>query len=56
MEFDIYRATLSWDGQDRAVFALETDGEALIGMGSLRGYSLFIDVIDGGEVHITARD
>ena len=51
----VYRATLSWDGQDRAVFVLSTESDPLIGMLSLRGYSLFIDVVDGGNVRITAR-
>jgi clan AA aspartic protease len=55
VDFDLYRATLSWDGQGRDVFVLSTESEPLIGMSSLRGYTLFIDVIDGGEVRIAAR-
>ncbi len=55
VEFDIYRATLSWNGQDRPIFVLLTESAPLIGMSSLRGCSLFIDVIDGGSVHITSR-
>lgn len=34
---------------------LATESEPLIGMAILRGYSLFIDVVDGGVVYITAR-
>jgi len=55
VEFDLYSATLSWDGQDRTVFVLSTESEPLIGMSSLRGYGLFIDVVDSGAVRITAR-
>jgi clan AA aspartic protease len=55
VDFDLYRAMLSWDGQDRNIFVLSTESEPLIGMLSLRGYSLFIDVVDGGVVRITAR-
>ena len=55
VDFDLYRATLSWDGHDRSVFVLATESEPLIGMSCLRGYGLFIDVVDGGVVHITAR-
>lgn len=53
--FDLYGATVVWDGQDRAIFVLETEGEPLIGMSMLRGYHLFVDVIDGGDVRVEAR-
>ncbi len=55
VEFDVYRATLSWDGQNRRVLVLSTESDPLIGMKILRGYVLSIDIIDGGTVHITAR-
>jgi len=54
-QFDIHRATVLWDGQERNVEALVTDGGALVGMAMLRGYHLFVDVIDGGDVLIEAR-
>lgn len=55
VDFDLYRAKLSWDGQDRAVFALSTESEPLVGMLSLRGYTLFVDVVDGGAVRVAVR-
>jgi clan AA aspartic protease len=53
--FDIYQATLEWDGHDRDVFVLETESKPLVGMSLLHGHHLFVDVIDGGEVRIQAR-
>jgi clan AA aspartic protease len=53
--FDIYQATLGWDGRDRDVFVLETESKPLVGMSLLHGHHLFVDVIDGGEVRIQAR-
>ena len=55
VDFDLYAATLLWDGQEREVLVLATGGEPLIGMALLRGYQLFIDVIDGGPVTIESR-
>lgn len=53
--FDVYRATLLWDGRPRNVSVLLTESEPLGGMSLLRGYSLFIDVVDGGTVRISER-
>jgi clan AA aspartic protease len=53
--FDIHRTTVLWDGQEREVEAIVTSGGALVGMAMLRGYRLFVDVVDGGEVLIEAR-
>jgi clan AA aspartic protease len=55
VQFDVYLATVLWDGRDRDVAVLATEGAALTGMRMLRGYRLLIDVIDGGEVLIEAR-
>jgi len=50
--FDIYEATVVWDGQPRrvAVDAAETD--SLVGMSLLYGYELTIQVMDGGNITI----
>jgi clan AA aspartic protease len=55
VDFDLYRGMLFWDGQDRNVFVLSTESEPLIGMSSLHGYTLFIDVVDGGAIRIAVR-
>ena len=55
VDFPIHDVTLIWDGQPRDVTAIATDGGVLAGMSLLSGYTLFIDVVDGGEVRIEAR-
>jgi clan AA aspartic protease len=55
VNFPIHQVTVVWDGQDRDVEALVTDGGVLLGMSMLTGYTLFIDAIDGGEVRIARR-
>lgn len=52
--FSIYMATVRWDGQDRAVFVLATEGGPLVGMSLLYGCRLTMDVVDGGAVTIEA--
>jgi clan AA aspartic protease len=53
--FDLYSATLIWDGRDRPVFVLSSGSEPLFGMSLLHGFYLFVDVVDGGEVLIQPR-
>jgi clan AA aspartic protease len=55
VEFDVYLATVLWEGHDRDIAVLEADGDILTGMRMLRGHRLLIDVIDGGDVLIEAR-
>lgn len=50
--FDLYAATLIWDGQYREVDVAESETEPLIGMALLYGYRLQIDAIEGGIVRI----
>lgn len=52
--FDIYEATVMWDGQLLTVEADAADTDALIGMALLDGYELRIQVVDGGSVTIEA--
>lgn len=52
--FDVYVATVLWDGQPRAVEAEAADTEPLVGMSLLARHSLRIDVLSGGVVTITA--
>lgn len=53
-QFDIYAATVLWDGTSRNILVEEADTEPLIGMALLRGYSLSIQVVANGAVTITA--
>ncbi|MGH9835021.1 MAG: clan AA aspartic protease [Blastocatellia bacterium] len=50
--FDLYEATVVWDGNPRRVAADAVDADSLLGMSLLRGYEMTIQVINGGEVTI----
>jgi clan AA aspartic protease len=50
--FDVYVATLSWDGQPLRVMVDEADTDPLLGMSLLQGYDLCIQNLQGGVVTI----
>ena len=52
--FDLYTATVIWDGQYRDIYVVESETEPLIGMSLLYGYRLQVDTIEGGIVKIEA--
>ena len=52
--FDVYVATVIWDGQPRTVEVEAVDTEPLVGMSLLDQHALRIDVMHGGVVTITA--
>jgi clan AA aspartic protease len=52
--FDLYAATVIWDGQYREIDIAESETEPLAGMALLYGYRLQIDAIEGGIVRIEA--
>ena len=52
--FDLYAATIIWDGQYREIDIAESETEPLIGMALLYGYRLQIDAIENGIVRIKA--
>ena len=52
--FEVYMATVIWDGQYREVYINESETIPLIGMRLLRGYDLRIQAIEGGTVTIEA--
>lgn len=51
--FDIYEATVIWDGQPRRVSVDEVDTSPLVGMALLGGYELTMQVRSGGKVSIS---
>lgn len=55
VEFDIYLATIIWDGSEIEIAVLASNSGTLVGMKLLRGYHLFVEVVDGGEVRIETR-
>ena len=50
--FDVYHAPLVWDGELKVVPAYAANAKPLVGMRLLEGYSLHMDIIDGGSVII----
>ncbi|HMC66077.1 MAG TPA: clan AA aspartic protease [Gemmataceae bacterium] len=52
--FDVYTATVIWDGQPRTVEVEAADGDPLVGMELLEGHDLRIQVVPGGPVTVTA--
>jgi clan AA aspartic protease len=53
-QFDVYAATVIWDGHARTVEIDAADTDPLVGMGLLYGYEVRIQAIDGGAVTIEA--
>ena len=52
VEFDVYHATVLWNGAERLVPVDELDATPLLGMGMLHGHELTLQAIDGGAVRI----
>lgn len=52
--FDIYEATVLWDGQQRRVAIDSADTDPLVGMALLYGYELTVQAVVGGRVSIKA--
>lgn len=48
--FDIYEATVIWDGTTRRVSIDEVDVMPLVGMALLYGYELTMQIVEGGRV------
>jgi clan AA aspartic protease len=48
--FDVYEATIEWDGRARTVDVDAVDGVPLAGMRLMEGYELHIQVRAGGSV------
>ena len=50
--FDVYQASVVWDGRGRRVFVDEFDATPLVGMALLRGYEFKMQVRARGKVTI----
>jgi clan AA aspartic protease len=51
--FNVFEASVIWDGQIRLVEINESEADPLVGMGLLEGFELKIQGIGGGLVTIT---
>lgn len=52
--FEVYAATVIWDGQYRNIPINEAETDPLIGMSLLYGYDLQIRAVEGGNITIKA--
>jgi clan AA aspartic protease len=52
--FEVYGATVVWDGEDRLVEVDAADSEPLVGMALMQGYQLRIQAVAGGHVSLEA--
>ena len=52
--FEIYKASVIWDGQEQIIDVAASDAEPLVGMGLLYGFKLQIEAVEGGRVTIEA--
>ena len=52
--FEMYKATVIWDGQGRIIDVAASEADPLIGMSLLYGFRVQIDAVEGGVVTIEA--
>lgn len=52
--FDMYRATVIWDGQIQVVDVAASNADPLVGMSLLHRFKIQIEAIEGGSVTIEA--
>ncbi len=52
--FDMYTATVIWDGQTQVIDVAASEAEPLVGMSLLSGFKVQIEVVEGGTVTIEA--
>ena len=50
--FEVFNATVMWDGLPRQIEAHAADGTPLIGMSLLHRHSVYLEVVEGGRVEI----
>jgi predicted aspartyl protease len=48
IQFDVYEATVDWDGELRRIAVDEADTTPLVGMALMNGFELRIQIVDGG--------
>jgi clan AA aspartic protease len=52
LTFDVYVATVDWNGQSKSVEVEAADAQPLLGMALMQGFELRIQVIPGGSTSI----
>jgi clan AA aspartic protease len=52
--FEIYKASVIWDGQNQIIDVAASESDPLVGMSLLYGFKLQIEAVEGGTVTIEA--
>lgn len=52
--FELYKASVIWDGQNQVIDVVASDADPLVGMGLLYGFKLQLEAVEGGVVTIEA--
>jgi len=52
--FEIYTASVIWDGQIKIIDVVASESEPLVGMSLLYGFKIQIETVEGGTVRIEA--
>lgn len=52
--FELYKASVIWDGQNKIIDVVASDADPLVGMGLLYGFKLQIEAVESGRVTIEA--
>ncbi len=52
--FEMYKATVIWDGREQIVDVAASEADPLIGMSLLYGFKVQIEAVEGGTVTIEA--
>lgn len=48
--FELYKASVIWDGQNKIVDVVASDADPLVGMSLLYGFKLQVEAVEGGRV------
>ncbi len=54
--FNVFNVMVMWDNQPKHVLALASQGAPLVGMGLLHHHSLYVEVVEGGQIIILASE
>ena len=54
--FDVHDVVIVWEGRPRPIEVDATGNRPLVGMAMLNGYSLYVEVVEGGQVEILRRE
>jgi clan AA aspartic protease len=52
--FELYKASVIWDGRNKLIDVVASDADPLVGMGLLYGFKLQVEAVEGGRVSIEA--